>query len=537
MNRFTRREFLLTPASAAAIPLLGAAAAKTRVGLVNSSYPKLPRPLSPEDPLNYDSVRDMVWQAIDLGRPRSGSLEAKIRPGAWVVVKPNMVFLRPQPLYRTGDITDMRVTRAVVEYVARNSHAARITIAEGGSYRGVRDPAEDNSVQQNDVRVDGATFDWGDREFPGVGGSLAGMLRDFSKAFPNKKFDYVDLNYDVVRDASGSPLRIQVPRTKSGVGAFGARPDYFVTRTILSCNFLINVPVMKVHRQCGITACFKNYVGTAPRQMYGAPGVFANVELHAQHSIEDRIDSFIADLAAFHPPDFNVVDGIRGLQYDTHSTGQPDQMLRNNLVLAGEDPVATDTVVAQLLGFNPWDIEFLHMTAKRGIGTRDPKQIDVIGADLDRLCRRWVKPQPWWGRCNRDWLISNDAGAPIQTWTRHTAPTDTLNLSSWIGKGSRKTAAAAVRVFAEGHRKAFLWLGLRGRVTTFLNGQKIAEDENLTRYRVGQFRTPVELWPGENLLLFRVHASSGQGLLSALLVGPRNDGDTVEGIRWSTSGK
>jgi len=58
------------------------------------------------------------------------------------------------------------------------------------------------------------------------------------------------------------------------------------------------------------------------------------------------------------------------------------------------------------------------------------------------------------------------------------------------------------------------------------------ERESQSRYRVGQFRCSVELRPGENLLEFQVQALSDDVRLSALLVGPRNDGDTVEGVRW-----
>ena len=92
----------------------------------------------------------------------------------------------------------------------------------------------------------------------------AACSRNFS-GLPGKKFDFIDLSYDAVRDDSGRFRRV-VTRTARGVGAFGARPDYFVTNTVLKCDFLITVPVMKTHLQCGITACFKNYVGTAPRQ-------------------------------------------------------------------------------------------------------------------------------------------------------------------------------------------------------------------------------------------------------------------------------
>ena len=64
-----------------------------------------------------------------------------------------------------------------------------------------------------------------------------------------------------------------------------------------------------------------------------------------------------------------------------------------------------------------------------------------------------------------------------------------------------------------------------------LNGETVLEEENLTRYRVGQFQKPVELRAGENQLVFRVEPRAGEARLSALLVNPRNDGDSVEGIR------
>jgi hypothetical protein len=40
------------------------------------------------------------------------------------------------------------------------------------------------------------------------------------------------------------------------------------------------------------------------------------------------------------------------------------------------------------------------------------------------------------------------------------------------------------------------------------------------------------LQPGRNSLLVRVEALEPAARLSAYLIGPRNDGDTVDGIRW-----
>jgi len=530
MRGLTRRQFLAASAAVAAPP-----PSRTRVGLVHSAHKRLPRPVPVDHPLDYDLVRDMVWKAIEYGRPRAGSLAAKIRPGSWVVIKPNIVFLRPQGGYRSGDITDFRVTKAVLEYVARNSRAARVTVAEGGTYRSVRDPEESLVVRQNGVRVDASSFDWGTDEFPGFGGSLGGMLAGFSERFPGKKFDYIDLSYDAVRDASGAFRRVEVPRSPNGTGAFGARPDYYVTNTILNCDFLINVPVMKIHRQCGITVCMKNYVGTAPRQAYAAPDTFHNVNLHSQHEVEDRIDGFIADLTAFHPADYSVVDAIRGLQHAEHNNRRPDQMIRGNMVFAGEDIVATDALASLLMGFNPWDMDFLHMGVQREMGAMDFGRIEIVGDEPDRLRQRWGKPRDWYGRCNREWLVASEPDRDLAGWARYTTPVDTLHFARWTGSAmpTGKTLGAAVRVRAEGHRKAVLWMGAVGAVSASLNGETVLQQESRSRHRIGQFRQPVELRPGENLLQFRLTALTEEPQLSALLAGSRNDGDTVEGIRYS----
>src|SRR5271157_4239576 len=365
----SRRQLLKASAQGmAALALRAAPPEKARLAVVTSSHGKLAKPSPADDPLDYPRIRDMVWKAIEYGRPRAGSLEAKIKPGSWVVIKPNIGSLPPRQAYFTlGDTTDLRVAKAVLEYVATKSRAARITIAEGGSYRRVGDNTPDNVMLQNGVHVDALTYSWGD-EFPGFNGTLADLLKDAAASFPGKKFDCVDLAYDPVRDPSGQFRWLDVPRSPNGVGAFGEKKVYVPANAIVNCDFLITVPVMKVHNTCGITACLKNYVGTAPRIVYAPQGVFSNGNLHRNHSLEGRIDSFITDLAAFHPPDYCVVDAIRGLQYTEHTNGLPDQMIRNNVVMAGEDPVSTDALLATLMGYQPSDIEYLHMASQRQMG-------------------------------------------------------------------------------------------------------------------------------------------------------------------------
>jgi hypothetical protein len=288
---------------------------------------------------------------------------------------------------------------------------------------------------------------------------------------------------------------------------------------------------MKVHLQSGITCCLKNYVGTAPREAYALPGTFHNAQLHSGHSVDNRIDPFIVDLAAFHPPDYAVVDGLRGLQYQEHNCEASDQMVQSNLVLAGEDPVATDSLVAHLLGFNPWDIDFLHMAAKREMGLHGLDKVEVNGADPDPLRRHWAKPKAWFGRANRMWRVTSNPAAPRETWRQIESPTDTLHFDA---KASR-TFAAATQIESRGHAKGFLWIGATGKFQAELNGQLVMAEEGRTRYRNGQFQQAVQLKPGNNDLLIKLQTLEEKPpRLSAYMIGPRNDGDTLDGIRWHT---
>jgi hypothetical protein len=272
-------------------------------------------------------------------------------------------------------------------------------------------------------------------------------------------------------------------------------------------------------------------VGTGPRIAYAAPGGFNNMGLHNDHAVDNRLDPFIGDLAAFHPPDYNVVDAIRGLQYTEHNGRQPDQIVRSNIILAGEDTVATDAVVAKLLGFNPADIDYLRMAVARNLGTFDYNRIEVAGDDPVRYARKWAKARQWYAACNRAWRVTREPDSNPGGWTAHTSFGDYLDLSKAAG-GPAPAYAASARVRADGNRKGFLWMGLGGKATVLLNGQKIMEEEGLTRFRVGQYQQPIELRPGENQLVFRVQPANDRAQLAVLLVGAANDGDSLEGATW-----
>jgi hypothetical protein len=161
----------------------------------------------------------------------------------------------------------------------------------------------------------------------------------------------------------------------------------------------------------------------------------------------------------------------------------------------------------------------------------DLNSIDVIGDDPLKLARRWEKPRRWYGRCNREWLATTSPDTDMRTWKTIKARGDSLDLVKALGPAS--SYSLAVRLKADGHRKGYLWAGLRGNVTASLNGHEILRRASDTTYRVGQFQNPMELRSGSNLLQFRVEPVNGEAMLSVLVSSHENAGDTMEGIRYS----
>lgn len=56
--------------------------------------------------------------------------------------------------------------------------------------------------------------------------------------------------------------------------------------------------------------------------------------------------------------------------------------MRANMVLAGLDPVACDTIGARLLDFRPQAVNYLFRCIKDGIGQGNIENIDLKGAKL-----------------------------------------------------------------------------------------------------------------------------------------------------------
>jgi uncharacterized protein (DUF362 family) len=62
-----------------------------------------------------------------------------------------------------------------------------------------------------------------------------------------------------------------------------------------------------------------------------------------------------------------------------------------NLVIAGTDPVAVDSVGAAVMGVEPTEVKHLALAEKKGLGTCDLRNITVLGEPIDKVQRKFSR--------------------------------------------------------------------------------------------------------------------------------------------------
>jgi len=136
----------------------------------------------------------------------------------------------------------------------------------------------------------------------------------------------------------------------------------------------LSIPVMKTHNIDVFSGALKNIFG-----YFEDDRVLHHLNL----------GEAIALVNQHAPSTFSVMDAICALDGDGPITGWPVGL---GLVLSSSDPVALDTVCAQVMGFDPKQRPTLKACAERGVGSM--ADIRVVGEKVEDVSRRFKVSQP-----------------------------------------------------------------------------------------------------------------------------------------------
>jgi uncharacterized protein (DUF362 family)/NAD-dependent dihydropyrimidine dehydrogenase PreA subunit len=149
-------------------------------------------------------------------------------------------------------------------------------------------------------------------------------------------------------------------------------PDFMetvnVSRAIVEADIVISLPKFKTHGLTVMTGAIKNSYGILP----GAQ----KARLHKLAGNPARFHDLVVEVFRLRVPDLFIVDAIVGME----GNGPASPELREiGLILAGDNAVAVDAVMAAMMGLDPGRLRFLRSAAEAGLGAWNMEEIRIDG--------------------------------------------------------------------------------------------------------------------------------------------------------------
>ena len=502
------------------------------VAVVPSDDAALTAPVERDQELAADQILDMTRRAMDL----IGGMESVVSDTArLVVLKPNISIARPSG---SGVITDARVVRAAAILVHEAAPKATIWIGEA------------------------------------AGGWISPALRDCSLVHIGGHGDHSDLDvdgfevaghYETVTELQARGIDIDVhdlnfdpPRTLQPPGGGLLWDEYDIASSIIDADVWINLPVAKTHGS-KITCCMKNHFGILPGLTYGWSKSRGTPDHRGIPHVPRVLDECWVDLVSVSQVDLNIVDMIAGTEAGAFE-GEPK---RSNLIVAGRDPIATDLVVARLMGFNPDDFEYADLGRMRGMGPGLIDNVDIRGGDPAVLASRFVKAGTdnygdWgehsqYGMGPRRWILlgpldrdhefpaaevagmspvpGEDGWSPV-TWFGY----DKINLDKHYDDPANCAVYAFTHFTMAQSDSVRFWIGSDEDLEIWLDGELLYEHEGRRSHHLGDEKIPGYVEAGEHRLLIRAEQGRGRFDFSFNVCEPIDDirysGNRYPGVRY-----
>jgi len=174
--------------------------------------------------------------------------------------------------------------------------------------------------------------------------------------------------------------------------------EFIFNRLVSDVDAFVSIPKLKCHNNCGVTLALKNHIGLGPVKFYGLdarPDIRSAMHGTGEEA-RTRLSKVIVDLLRARPIDLSVIDGIKTAEGGEGPWIQNTfGLVKPGVLVAGKNPVATDSVATAAMGFDPDAAAFetpfvssdnhLALACQNGLGTNHLEEIEVLGAKLEEV--------------------------------------------------------------------------------------------------------------------------------------------------------
>ena len=193
------------------------------------------------------------------------------------------------------------------------------------------------------------------------------------------------LHLPLINLHTGDLVEVNVP------GAF-VFDKVTIHRSLIETDLLCSVPMMKTHALAGVTLGMKNLIGAYPGAVYQA----VRGRMHdATAKVEPSgTAAAIVDMVRANKLGLVVIDGSTAMEGNGPSDGA---LVPMETIVAGTNPLATDMVAANLMGFSPREIPTFLWANKAGMRPERLDEIETRGEPVESVRRKFDRPWilPW----------------------------------------------------------------------------------------------------------------------------------------------
>lgn len=276
---------------------------------------------------DYSNVKNAIKESLDL----IGGLEKIISPGKRVLLKPNVLAIRPP---EDAVTTHPAVVSAMCELV---SEVGGVPIIGDGS--GITRPGSTSTSQA--FKVSG--------------------IEDVASRYGAELINFETYGYTEVDIPGGRQFS-----------------RLHISKAILEADVIISLSKLKTHELTLYTGAVKNFFGIIPQK-----------SRKQAHIIEDRnrFGEAIVDIYSIVKPHLAVMDGVIGMEGNGPSNGTP---FFAGVIMASYDCVALDIVASELIGIDPLKVPTNKAALSRKFGTEHP---EIVGTSLKDVQVRFKSPE------------------------------------------------------------------------------------------------------------------------------------------------
>lgn len=175
-------------------------------------------------------------------------------------------------------------------------------------------------------------------------------------------------------------------------------PDGFVFKemnlheSLIKSDLVCSIPMMKTHQLATVTLGMKNFIGAIPGTVYGS--VRSRVHDKGMKVEKTGTDAIVMDLVRAIKPGLVVIDAWYAMEGNGPAWGG---LVKMDLIIAGNNPAATDMIASLVMGFDPYSINTFHWARKAKLHTCKLENIEVRGEPVEKVWLSFVAPEvlPW----------------------------------------------------------------------------------------------------------------------------------------------